>query len=82
MPQATFGGVPAWLLIAYLEELGGIEDEDEDGDVTGPGWVAGLASRSDSVGGFRIGRVTVTIEGPAAEEAMAALRLKAQRGGG
>ncbi len=80
MPQATFGGVPAWLLIAYLEELGGIQGEE--GAVTGPGWVAGLASRGDSVGGFRIARVTVTIEGPAAEEAMAALRVKAQRGGG
>ena len=74
------GGVPAWLLAVYLVELGGIQGED--GAVTGPGWVAGLASRSDSGGGLRIARVTVTIEGPAAGETMAALRLKAQRGGG
>ncbi len=77
----TFGGVPAWLLRAYLVELGGVEDGDAT-TVRGPGWTARLEPHAGSAGALRIGRVTVAIEGPAAEETMSALRSKAQRGGG
>lgn len=76
----TFGGVPAWLLRTYLVELGGTAGGDRT--VTGPGWTARLDARSHGAGHIRIGRVTVSIEGPAAAETMAALRRKAQRGGG
>jgi hypothetical protein len=77
---ATFGGVPAWLLRAYLQELGGAEQPD--GAVQGPGWTARLEPLAGGAESLRIGRVTVTIEGPAAVATMAALRAKAQRGGG
>ncbi len=76
--QATFGGIPAWLLRDYLLELGGRQVGEE---VHGPGWTARLAASRDQ-GALGLARVTVAIEGPAAAEAMAALRAKAQRGGG
>ncbi len=79
-PQVTFGGVPAWLLTAYLVELGGAEDGA--GRLRGEGWTATLAEVAPEPGALRVGRVTVTIEGPAAAETMAALRRKAMRGGG
>ena len=41
--EVTLSGVPAWLLAAYLEELGGIQDEA--GGVRGEGWTAALAPR-------------------------------------
>jgi hypothetical protein len=78
--QVTFSGIPAWLLVTYLVELGGAQDEE--GTVRGDGWTARLVSRTAQLGGLVIGRVTVTIEGRAAEETMAGLRKKAQRGGG
>ncbi len=80
MTEATFGGVPAWLLAIYLVELGGAQDGEEV--VRGDGWEARLAPHPRTPGTFAIGRVTVTIEGAAAEETLAALRKKAMRGGG
>lgn len=76
--EATFGGVPAWLLREYLLELGGRQVGDV---VRGPGWTARLTAGRDARA-LGIARVTVRIEGPAAAQAMAALRAKAQRGGG
>ncbi len=67
-------------MIAYLVEMGGTEDGNEV--VRGAGWAAKLASGRRKIGSIAIGRVTVTIEGAAAEETMAVLRKKAQRGGG
>jgi Domain of unknown function (DUF1952) len=81
MPQVVFGGMPAWLLEAYLVELGGSQ-ADDGGAVAGDGWRATLAQAPSGGGGIAIARVTVTIEGERAAEAMAALRKKAQRGGG
>jgi hypothetical protein len=78
--EITFGGIPAWLLTAYLVEMGGAEDGNET--VRGERWTAKLASDKRRVGSIALGRVTVTIDGPAAEETMAVLRKKAQRGGG
>jgi hypothetical protein len=78
--EVTFSGVPAWLLADYLVELGGTQDEP--GTVRGAGWTARLVSSERKVGRLSLGRVTVTIEGGGAEETMAALRKKAQRGGG
>ncbi len=76
--EAVFGGVPAWLLRDYLLELGG---RQAGAEVRGPGWTARLAASRDP-GVLGIARVTVSIEGPSAAQAMAALRVKAQRGGG
>lgn len=77
---ATFGGVPAWLLRAYLLELGGTETPD--GGVQGSDWRARLEASSGGAGHLRVGRVTVTIDGAGAAGVMEALRRKAQRGGG
>ena len=77
MVQVVFGGMPAWLLEAYLVELGGRSD---GGGVAGDGWRATLASARDP--GIAIGRVTVTVEGEHAQRVVEDLRRKAQRGGG
>ncbi len=79
MVQVVFGGMPAWLLEAYLVELGG-RSEGEGGAVAGDGWRATLASARGT--GIAIGRVTVTVEGEHAQRVVEALRRKAQRGGG
>jgi hypothetical protein len=80
LAEVTFSGMPAWLLVAYLEELGGTrEGEDEVADER---WSARLVRSKGGRGSIKIGRVTVTIEGEEAEGTMEALRKKAQRGGG
>jgi hypothetical protein len=78
--EAVFGGVPAWLLRAYLVELGGRASSEEA--VQGDGWRATLTPGGDGAGGIRIARVTVKLEGEQAATVLAALRKKAQRGGG
>ena len=80
MPEVTFGGIPAWLLATYLTEMGGTFDDERT--IRGDGWTATLTSHNMPAGGLGLGRVTVAIEGVAAEATMAALRKKAQRGGG
>lgn len=78
--EVTFSGIPAWLLSIYLVELGGTQEGERT--ARGEGWTARLVPQKTQVGGFRIGRVRVTITGPAAQETMEALRRKARRGGG
>ena len=78
MAEIVFGGMPAWLLEAYLVELGGTPDGDAA--VAGDGWRATLEARARD--GIAIARVAVHIEGARADVVMAALRKKAQRGGG
>ncbi len=78
--EATFSGVPGWLLAAYLVEQGGIQEGEAT--VRGDGWLATLATAKTRVGAVAIGRVIVRISGPRADQALAALRKKAQRGGG
>lgn len=80
MAEVTFSGVPGWLLISYLEELGGIREGDDT--VRGQGWTASLVRSTGGLGGIKLGRETVTIKGEAADVTMEALRKKAQRGGG
>ncbi len=77
--QVVFGGMPAWLLAAYLVELGG-ESIDDAAAVSGDGWHATIESRGGWTGG--IARISVTIEGERSAAVMEALRKKAQRGGG
>jgi len=81
MAQAVFGGLPAWLLEAYLLELGGRRGDDS-GAVVGDGWRATLKPERGGAGHIGIARVTVTIEGDEASGVLTALRKKAQRGGG
>jgi hypothetical protein len=80
--ETVFGGMPQWLLEEYLLELGGARAGD--GAITGDGWRATLAARDAGPGhgGAGIARIEVRIEGPAAGDMLAALRAKAQRGGG
>lgn len=80
MAEVVFGGVPAWLLEAYLVELGGSRAGEHE--VEGAGWRATLTARRGGADGIAITRVTVTVEGERAPAIMAALRKKAQRGGG
>ncbi len=80
MADAVFGGMPQWLLEEYLLELGGTREAA--GAIAGDGWHAALTSRRDGQGGVGIARVEVRIEGARADDALAALRTKAQRGGG
>lgn len=80
MPETTFGGVPAWLLAAYLEELGGRRRGERT--VVGEGWSATLREHERPPQSLTVGRVTVTVTGPRAAEALEALRKKALRGGG
>jgi hypothetical protein len=78
--ETTFGGMPQWLLEDYLVELGGARD-GAPGVVASDGWTATLSSRRDGPP-HGITRVDVRIDGPRADETLAALRVKAQRGGG
>jgi len=80
--KAVFGGMPQWLLEDYLIELGGARTAD--GAIAGEGWHAILTARRDGHGapGLGITRVEVRIEGSSADATLAALRTKAQRGGG
>ncbi len=80
MPAVTFSGVPAWLLTAYLVELGGAEEDD--GTIHGEGWSARLVAQKAAVGSIVLGQVQVMIEGVRSDEVMSVLRRKAQRGGG
>jgi len=81
MAQVVFGGVPEWLLEAYLVELGGSRAAEHV--VEGDGWRAALkAQPGGGAGRIGIARVTVTFEGERAAGILAALRKKAQRGGG
>lgn len=77
---AVFNGIPAWLLADYLADLGGTPSPN--GVITGDGWSAVLEADPRPPGALGLGRVTVTIDGPHAAEAMAELRVKARRGGG
>jgi len=78
--ERVFGGVPAWLLVEYLVELGGQKSDERS--IEGPGWTATATAAPRPAGGMGIGRVTVTIEGREAERVMEELRRKALRGGG
>ena len=80
MPEIVFHAVPLWLLNAYLAELGGAQDQN--GIVRGTGWTAKVAADKVRLTSLEIGRVTVTLEGPAAEEIIVSLDKKAQRAGG
>jgi hypothetical protein len=77
--RAEFNGIPAWLLADYLVSLGG---EADDGTVRGKGWTARLTAAVRAPGSLALGRVLVEVEGPASEDTIAALRIKARRGGG
>ena len=78
--EQVFGGVPAWLLVEYLKELGG--EQADDASVRGRGWSATVAARPRPAGALSMGRVAVTIEGPEGKRVMEELRRKALRGGG
>ena len=77
-------GVPAWLVRAYLEELGGAPRDD--GGFAGPGWTARVEQIEDfQVGSIVVGQVRIEL---AADDAEALSRLEARlerkllRGGG
>ncbi len=71
--------MPAWLLADYLVELGGARTAD-GAAVRGDGWHATFTPAPTTPPA--IARITVTIEGPRADDVMQQLRTKAQRGGG
>jgi molybdopterin synthase sulfur carrier subunit len=76
-------GVPIWLLVEYLVELGGRRESDTS--LAGEGWRARLTPLADvQIGALRIGEVRVEIEGDAACVARLELGLtpKLLRAGG
>lgn len=80
MPEVTFGGVPGWLLAAYLEELGGMPIDAHT--IRGDGWTATLFAHERPAGSLAVGHVTVALSGPRGEAILEILRRKAMRGGG
>ena len=78
MPEVVFGGMPAWLLEAYLVELGGARTDDAA--VAGDGWRATVTPAP--ITPPAIARITVTIDGERGADILEQLRVKARRGGG
>lgn len=86
-------GVPAWLVRAYLEELGGVAAVNlgvdaatgEPSPITGDGWVGDVRQIEDHrVGSIVVGQVRIVLKGGAEAIArlQAALERKLLRGGG
>lgn len=76
-------GIPYFLLVEYLQELGG--KEEEDGRLMGLGWEASLEKMEPfRLGSLVIGQVKVElkIEDALADEFIAKLSQKTLRAGG
>lgn len=86
--RSRYHGIPAWILIRYLVELGGRDEErrpNSDRIVVGDGWRARVSELADrEVGSIRLASVDVELAGePAAVERLAeALTVRTRRGGG
>jgi hypothetical protein len=54
-------GIPLWLIVEYLQELGG--EAGPSNEVTGPGWCVQLEQVEDfTIGSIRVGQVRVVLE--------------------
>ena len=81
--RLSLRGIGAWLVTAYLTELGG--QEMEPGLVVGDGWQVRVAAGEPvNIGAIRLGVTGVEFSGPAAAiaAARAAFEKKALRAGG
>lgn len=57
-----YGGIPLWLLVEYLEDLGGTAESENR--VTGDGWTTSITKlEPNRVGSLRVGRVQLELEG-------------------
>jgi hypothetical protein len=76
-------GVPLWLILEYLKELGG--REESPGVITGEGWKANLHQMEDfQIGSIRVGQVKIHLTANAEifENIQATLDKKLLRAGG
>lgn len=76
-------GIPAWLMEAYLQELGGVAQEN--GRFIGSGWLAQVAQIEDfQLGSLRVGQIHFLLEGEneAIHSLQQRLEIKLLRGGG
>lgn len=85
--RLRYNGIPAWVLMRYLVELGGrpIESSEPDLIVQGESWSARIRELPDRVvGSIRLASVEVTLRGDAATVATLAeaLAVRTRRGGG
>jgi hypothetical protein len=80
--QLIYAGIPLWLLVEYLEDLGG--EAAGEGRVKGDGWTASIIKiEPNRVGSLRVGRVQLELQGD--PDAIAALKprleMKTMRAG-
>ena len=91
--ERVLRGIPRWLLVGYLEDLGGIKVETDDGAVVGreedlvagDGWQARLTQLEDfKVGSLSSGQVRLLVTGDPDEVRGMLSRLAPRlfRGGG
>ena len=90
--ERVLRGIPRWLLVGYLEDLGGTVLEADDGAVgpdedliAGDGWQARLTQMEDfKVGSLSSGQVRLTVTGDPDEVRGMLSRLAPRlfRGGG
>ena len=81
----SFRGISRRLAIHYLENLGGERVEDEEWNLTGDGWRAGLSEEKVTVGpSLQLNEVTVRFEGnqDALDDLIPKFAQKAMRAGG
>ena len=66
MVEREVRGIPLWLIREYLEELGGVAQDDTT--VAGTGWIVRLEQIEDfRIGSLAIGQVRLRLEGEIAE---------------
>ena len=93
MHERVLRGIPRWLLVGYLEDLGGSLVETDAGEVVGPdedlvagdGWQARLTQLEDfKVGSLSSGQVRLRVTGDPDEVRgmLARLAPRLFRGGG
>ena len=80
--EIIYAGIPLWLLVEYLEDLGGKAISDYE--VEGAGWSAAITKiEPNRVGSLRVGRVQLDLEGDpdAIADLKPRLELKTMRAG-
>jgi uncharacterized protein DUF1952 len=83
MVRHDYYGVPDWLMVEYLEELGGLQTSDFV--VQGEGWSASISKATPNrIGVLEVGGATVEFTGDddVLEALFVELHKKTQRGGG
>lgn len=87
--ERVLRGIPRWLLVGYLEQLGGVVEPHAPAPdeivLAGEGWTARLTQIEDyQIGSLRSGQVRLTLTGAsdAVDAILMALEPRLFRGGG